>query len=94
MRSTSEEISKIAKDFLEKNEIEYVSIDIPKYSVSSLNLNEKEIEHWSVGYEYKIFELVSAFIKIEDKSKKILFILTKHGRIFIDGVENKNIEDD
>jgi hypothetical protein len=94
MRSTSEEVSKIAKDFLEKNEIEYVSISKPMFFNSSYTGNKLNIDHWSVPYEYKVFQNENAFIEIEDESKKIIHVVTKHGFEYIDGVDKAEDNDD
>jgi hypothetical protein len=94
MKSTSEEITKTAKDFLEKNKIEYISLDEPKYEVTQIVTNEPAVNMWSVGYEYKIFEVESGYVEIEDETKNILGILTKHGRKYINGNPPDTIEDD
>jgi hypothetical protein len=95
MKSTSEEISKIAKDFLEKNEIEYISLDEPKYEVAQIVPNEPKVNIWSVNYEYKVFDVESAYVIIDDFTKKIIHILHKHGYSYPNGVkEIDNYEDD
>jgi hypothetical protein len=94
MKSTSEEIIKIAKVFLEKNNIEYISLDEPTYEVSQIVPNEPKINLWSVGYEYKVFDIESGYVEIEDETKKVLGVLTKHGRKYINGEAPEAVEDD
>jgi hypothetical protein len=95
MKSTSEEIFKIAKDFLEKNSIEYISIDKPTFFNANYTGNDLKTNHWSIPYNYKVFETESAFIKIEDDTKNIIYIIHKHGYSYPNGVkETVEYEDD
>jgi hypothetical protein len=81
--SDKEEIELIAAQFLQKNEIKFTSIGKPRFEI--ITDGEKEIKKnfWTVSYEYKVFETELAFIYIDDESKEVLFILTKHDRICV-----------
>ncbi len=90
----SEEIAEVAKLFLNKNKIEHISIDAPKYEIAGMPPNDSKVNIWSVGYEYKVFDIESAYVEIEDGTKKILCVLTKHGRKYINGLPPEPVDDD
>ncbi len=93
MKSTTYQIKEVALKFLAEKNIEYVSIGVPKYEVGTQKTID--VPHWSVDYEYKVFDIEVAFIKIDDATQKIIFVLTKHGYEYVDGSDwDKREEDD
>ena len=83
MKSNAEKISKVAKAFLRKKELQYTKIGVPQFIVNNDNLDEfHNGNYWVVNYEYMVFQEEDAFVHIDDTSETVLFILTKHGRIY------------
>jgi hypothetical protein len=82
MKSTIISIREIAQKFLEEKRINFLSIGEPKFQQISETI---DIPHWTVPYEYKIFEIEDAFIEIDDATHNIFYVLTKHGRRYING---------
>lgn len=94
MKSSIEDIKKIAQDFLIKNDIEHVALGEPVFYEASYGGSSLQVDHWSVAFKYKVFDIETAFIEINDADKKIIYILTKHGYDFVDGVEEDRVDDD
>jgi hypothetical protein len=95
MKLNKEEIKKIAEAFLDKNNISRISVGEPVFFNSAYTGNSLKINHWSVPYEYKVFENEVAAIRIDDTTGKIIHVMTKHGYEYINGERTPEpIEDD
>jgi hypothetical protein len=95
MKSTSSDITTVAQNFLKEKEIVYTTLGEPKFEI--LPTDGIDEPHWTVPYEYKVFEIEVAFIKIEDESTNVLHVLTKHGKRYLNGgsaFEKEKVDDD
>ncbi len=94
MKSSSTDIEKVAQNFLKEKNIAFVSIDKPVFSPGGKMEGLIAPDYWTVSYEYKVFGIEQAFIKIDDQTQKIIHVTTKHGYEYINGENKVKDEDD
>lgn len=73
-------IIQLAEQHLKNKSFKYSKIDTPKYKEDVIDGEKMSI--WVVPFEYKIFEEEDGFVYIAANTKKVMFILTGHGRIY------------
>lgn len=95
MLSNQQTIEEIAKQFLHKNKINFLTLGNPVLHKKEDKASIHKMDYWVVPYVYKVFQEEDAFIYINDASKEIMYILTKHGKTYTDGKSNPvEVEDE
>ena len=89
-----EDALQIAQDFLKDKSYRETVFGTPYFVPHGSKLNDGAVDYWTVPFEHRIFDMEAAFVHIEDSSGSIMYVLTAHGRQFINGEPEPAQDDD
>lgn len=89
VKSSAAEIKKAAETFLKEKNIAHTSVGEPMPPPPGT-----EVVVWSVPYDYQVFQEETAFVEIDDETRGIRRVRTKHGYDYVNGQKAPEPADD
>lgn len=94
MNFDSNAILQLTREFMQDKDYRDVVYGTPYFVPQGSKHSKEPLDYWVAPIVYTVFQEEDAFLYIADHSGQVMYLLTGHGRSYINGIADPVPEDD